>query len=114
MELGCAAGLCAVDWVSHFPGGEIVETLCGVRAFCEVASYARSLVMSVMLMEVLVDEQIQIDGNLSSSDRVRNIFSQFKLLDGRRQFMFREWLFNHSCTLNRAQGLQSGLHFCFD
>ena len=65
--------------------------------------------MSVVLMEVLVDEQIQIDGNLSSSDRVRNIFSQFKLLDGRRQFMFREWLFNHSCTLNRAQGLQSGL-----
>ena len=65
--------------------------------------------MSVVLMEVLVDEQKQIDGNLSSSDKVQNIFSQFKLLDGRRQFMFREWLFNHSCTLNRAQNFQSGL-----
>ena len=65
--------------------------------------------MSVTQVEMLVDEQKQIDGDCSNSDRVRNIFSQFKLLDGRRQFMFREWLFNHSCTLNRAQALQSGL-----
>ena len=65
--------------------------------------------MSVVLMEVLVDDQKQIAGDGSNSDRVWNIFSQFKLLDGRRQFMFREWLFNHSCTLNRTQDIQSGL-----
>jgi hypothetical protein len=70
--------------------------------------------MSVVLMEMFVDEQKQIDGNLSNSDRVRNIFSQFKLLDGRRQFMFREWLFNHSCTLNRSDGIQSGLTACLE
>ena len=65
--------------------------------------------MSVVLMEVLVDDQKQTAGDGFNSDRVRNIVSQFNLLDGRRQFMFREWLFNHSCTLNRAQALQSGL-----
>ncbi len=70
--------------------------------------------MSVVLMEVLVDEQTQSAGNCSSSDRVRNIISQFNLLDGRRRFMFREWLFNHSCTLNLAQGLQSGLTTWFE
>ncbi len=70
--------------------------------------------MSVVLMEVLVDEQTQSAGNCSSADRVRNIFSQFKLLDGRRQFMFREWLFNHSCTLNRTQDIQSGLTTWFE
>ena len=70
--------------------------------------------MSVVLMEVLVEDQKQIAGNCSSSDKVRDIFSQFKLLDGRRQFMFREWLFNHSCTWNRSQDIQSGLMTWFE
>ena len=57
MELERVAGLCAVDRISHFPGGAIIETLCGVRVFCEMASYARSLVMVLELVVVHVNEK---------------------------------------------------------